>query len=327
MAMSPKELMQRTRGVVHLVMTNFDDDGKLDTKALRTCVKHVVDGLKGEEAVFLATGSTAEFYAMTDEENDEVIRTVVEEVDGAFPVIAGTGRAGTRWTIEASQRAEKIGADGVMVVNPYYHLVTNDGLYNHHKSVAENIDIGMMIYNNPVTSKIWVSPELMARLSKIHNIVLDKENTSNVVSYYWMQKAVDPNDMRIISGVGQLFYAFEALAGSTAYVTELANFAPTLATDLHKAAVAKNATKLTELLDRIALYHQFIARVAQKRGALPTVLSPVVSIGELPLYQSVCKAAMSLVGLPGGVTRAPMENITSEEKDELRQVLKKMNVI
>jgi 4-hydroxy-tetrahydrodipicolinate synthase len=327
MSMKPQELKDRTRGVIHLVMTHFDEQGELDLKALRRSVSHAAGALKGEEAAFLVTGSTAEFYAMTDQENEQVIRTVVEEVNGAFPVIAGAGRPGTKWAIKASQRAQELGADGVMIVNPFYHLVTKEGLYRHHKEVAESIDIGIMIYNNPVTSKIWVTPDLMARLSKIDNIVLDKENTANVVAYYWTQKAVSPKDMKIITGVGQLFYPFESMVGSPGYVTELANFAPQLATDLHKAAMARDAGRLVSLLDTIAMYHEFITQVAQRRGALPTVLSPAVSIDELPFYQSVCKAAMSLVGLPGGPARGPMENITAEEKEELKVVLRRMKVL
>jgi len=327
MAMDPKTLKERAKGVVHLVMTHFQDDGELDLKSLRKSLQHVVGALKGNDAVFLTTGSTAEFYAMTDEENDKVIQTVVETVAGAFPVIAGTARAGTKPTILASQRAQKLGVDGVMVVNPYYHLVTLDGLYRHHRDVAQSIDVGVMIYNNPVTSKLWIPPELMARLSKIKNIVLDKENTSNVVGYYWMQRAVDRADMEIICGLGQLFYPFEALFRAPAYVTELANFAPALAVDLDKAAKKRDAEKLTALMDRVASYHQFIADCAKRRGALPTVLSPAVSIPDLPFYQSVCKKAMELVGLPGGIVREPMENITAEEKGQLKDVLKKMGVL
>jgi 4-hydroxy-tetrahydrodipicolinate synthase len=327
MAMDPQTLKERTRGVIHLVMTHFDSDAELDLKSLRKSVKHVADSLKGNDAVFLITGSTAEFYAMTDEENERVIQTVVETVAGAFPVIAGTARPGTKWTIMASQKAQQLGADGVMVVNPFYHLVTLDGLYRHHRDVAQNIDIGIMIYNNPVTSKMWIPPELMAKLSKIRNIVLDKENTSNVVGYYWMQKAVNRADMEIVCGLGQLFYPFESLFRCPGYVTELANFAPALAIELDKAAKKRDSDKLTALMDRISIYHQFIADCAKRRGALPTVLSPHIAIAELPFYQSICKKAMELVGLPGGIVREPMENITDAEKGELKVVLNKMGVL
>lgn len=141
------------------------------------------------------------------------------------------------------------------------------------KELADNLNIGIMIYNNPVTSKLWVPPDLMARLSKIENIVVDKENTTNAPAYYWMQKAVDPEDMVIVRGLGQLMYPFEALFGCLGYVTELVNFAPDIATGLYKAAMQKDFKKLTELTDKIAPYHEFITKVARKRGVLPTILS------------------------------------------------------
>jgi len=325
--MSPKELKERTKGVLHLVMTPFDENEELDEKALRKSVRYVLDKLKGEDAVFIPTGSTGEFYAMNDEECKKVAKIAVEEVNGEFPVMVGTARAGTKATLEMSKYAQDVGADGVMVVLPYYHLVTKEGIYRHYKRIAESIEIGIMVYNNPVVSKLWIPPDLMARLSKIENIVADKENTANAVAYYWMQKAVDPKDMVIVCGLGQLMYPFEVLYGCPGYVTELANFVPDIAIGLYKAAMQKDFSKLTELIDKIAPYHQFISKIAQRRGTLLTALSPHIAIAELPLYQSVCKEAMNLIGLPGGKVRDPMENITAEEKQELRGILKELGVL
>jgi len=327
MPMSPKELKGKMKGVLHLVMTPFGKNEELDEKALREGIRYVADKLKGEDAVFIPTGSTGEFYAMTDEECKKVAQIVVEEVNGEFPVIVGTARAGTKPTIEMSKYAQDVGADGVMIVLPYYHLATKEGIYRHYKKIADSLDIGIMIYNNPVTSKMWIPPDLMARLSKIENIIADKENTPSVGAYYWMQKAVDPEDMVIVCGLGQLVYQFEALYGCPGYVTELANYAPEIAVGFYKAAMQRDFNKLTELADKIAPYHEFIAKVAKKRGALPTVLSPHIAIADLPLYQSVCKEAMNLIGLPGGRVRDPMENLTVEEKDELRVVLKDIGLL
>lgn len=327
MSMSPKELKERTKGVLHLVMTPFDENEELDEKALRESLRHVVNKLKGEDAVFIPTASTGEFYAMNDEECRKVAKIAVEEVNGEFPVMVGTARAGTKATLEMSKYAQDVGADGVMIVLPYYHLVTKEGIYRHYKKIAVNLDIGIMIYNNPVVSKLWIPPDLMARLSKIENIIADKENTANAVAYYWMRKAVDPEDMVIVCGLGQMMYQFEALYECPAYVTELANYAPEIAVGFYKAAVQKDFNKLTELADKIAPYHEFIAKVAQKRGTLPTILSPHIATAELPFYQSVCKEAMNLIGLPGGRVRDPMENIRAEEKDELRGILRELGVL
>jgi 4-hydroxy-tetrahydrodipicolinate synthase len=325
--MTPQELKKRIKGLVHLVMTHFDEEGKVDEHALRISVRHVANALKEVDAVFLATGSTAEFYAMTEEENNRVIRIVVEEVNGRFPVIAGTGRAGTTLTIEASQQAQELGADGVMIVPPYYNPVTMDGLYRHFTRVAENIDLGIMVYNNPMASRLWIPPDLMARLSKIEKIVADKENTANAIKYYFMQRAVDPEDMVIICGIGQAMYPFEAVFRCPGFVTEFANFAPEIAIDLYRAAQQRDFDRLTHLMDSMAPYFQFLAQLAQRRSPVPTILSPYLSSRELPLYQSVIKTAMEFVGLPGGRVREPMENLTEQEKEELREVLKGMGAL
>jgi hypothetical protein len=143
-------LKKKMKGVFHLTITHFDEHDEVDVEAIRKAVRFAADGFKGEDAVFVTTGSTAEFYALNDEECRKVIETIVDEVNGEFPVLAGTARGGTRWTIELSQAAQEAGADGVLVVNPYYQFATTEGLYKHFKQIAESIDIGLMIYNNPL---------------------------------------------------------------------------------------------------------------------------------------------------------------------------------
>jgi len=327
MALRPAELISRVKGVVHVVMTPFDKDGDLDEKALRISVNHVAEALKGQDAVFLTTGSIGEFYAMTDEECKTVIRATTEELDARFPLFAGTGRSGTRRTIELSTYAQQVGADGVMVLNPYYLPVTEDGLYRHFKTLADSIDIGIMIYNNPVMTKLWVPPPLMARLSKIDNIIADKETISDAAKYYWMQRAVDPKNMAILCGIGQLVYPFFAVFGCPGFVTELANFAPQIAVAFYRAALRRDFDKLVELTDSIAPYYEFRSKVLQTRSRVPGVLSGFLATPDFTLAHSIIKEAMNLTGLPGGTVREPVEMLTADEKDELKKVLRQMNAI
>jgi len=217
--MTPRQLKDAIKGVIHLVMTPFDEKEELDEKALHRTVRDAVAVLKGEDAVLLVTGSTGEFYAMNDEENKRVATIVVEAANGEIPVIIGTARGGTKYTIEMSQHAQSVGADGVMIVAPYYHMVTREGLYRHYKMVAESIDIGIMVYNNSITSKLSIDPELMARLSKIPNIIANKENVWNIMAYYATARAVDPKDMVMVCGVGHMMYKFEAPFRAVGYVT------------------------------------------------------------------------------------------------------------
>ena len=324
MSMTPQQLKAALKGVVHLVMTPFDENEELDEKALRRTVRDAVAALKGEDAVLLTIGSTGEFYAMNDEENKRVAKIVVEAANKELPVIVGAGRGGTRTSIEMSQYAQKVGADGVMIVPPYYHMVTREGLYRHFQKVAASIDIGIMVYNNSITSKLYIDAELMARLSKIPNIIANKENVWNIMAYYATARAVDPNDMVMICGVGHMMYKFEAPFGAVGYVTELANFAPHIAIGLYKACKKLDYAEIEKWADVIAPYAAFEAKVVSKRGVLPTVLSPAITVTDQPLYQGVCKAAMELIGKPVGKAREPMENLTDEEKQELRGILKKM---
>ncbi|MDD4890962.1 MAG: dihydrodipicolinate synthase family protein [Phycisphaerae bacterium] len=321
---APQQLRQAIKGVIHLVMTPFDKNENLDEKALRRTVRDAVAVLKGEDAVLLAIGSTGEFYAMTDEENKRVAKVVVEAANGEIPVIVGTARGGTKYTIDMSQYAQSVGADGVMIVPPYYHLVSREGLYRHYKAVADSIDIGIMVYNNAITSKLYIDPPLLARLSKIDNIVACKENIWNIMGFYAAIKAVDPNDMVIICGVGHMMYKFEAPYGATGYVTELANFAPHVAIGLYKACQRRDHDAIEKWSDVIAPYAAFVGKMAAKRGPLPTVISSAITVADQAMYQGVCKAAMELVGKPVGKVREPMENLTDAEKRELRGILKKM---
>jgi 4-hydroxy-tetrahydrodipicolinate synthase len=321
MRMKPDELRENLRGVMHLVMTPFNENDELDETALRSQLRYAVNQFKGEEAVFMAGGSTAEFYAMSDEECKRYIKIVVEEVGGKFPIIVGTGRAGTKYTLEMSQYAQAVGADGVLVVTPYYMATTANGLYRHFKILGDELDIGVVIYNNPVTASMWIPPTLMAKISKIKNVVGDKENTSSITALYRMYQTVDPMDMSVFPGLGIDMYPYAALFGCPGYVTEISNFIPHLTTEIFKAGKIRDFGTLVALYQKVDPYIRFINACAAKRSPIPTTTSPlVVGIG-VPFYQSVCKVAMELIGLPGGKVREPMENLNEEERQGLKQIL------
>jgi 4-hydroxy-tetrahydrodipicolinate synthase len=324
MVMKPNELRENLKGVMHLVMTPFNEKDELDEAALRTQLRYLVDQFKGEEVVFMAGASTAEFYAMNDKESKQYTKIVVEEVSGKFPVVVGTGRAGTHYALEMSKYAQEVGADGVLVINPYYHASTADGIYRHYKTLGEELDIGIVVYNNPITSSMWISPELMTRISKISNVVGEKDNTGSITALYRMYKTIDPRDMTVFTGFGCHMYQYAALFGCPAFVTELANYAPHLAFEMYRAGKRRDFETLFTLNEKVDPFFQFIDACASRRSAIPTTTSPLVVGTGQPIYQSVCKVAMELIGLPGGKVREPMENINETERAELRQILIKM---
>ncbi len=114
---------------------------------------------------------------------------MIDTVAGELPVVAGTAAAGTAQTIALSQVAEKAGADGVQVVLPYYHVPSEEGLVRHFLRLGDALRIGVMIYNNPAVSKLWMPPHLMARCAQHPNIVADKENAAEVAAFKAMRDA------------------------------------------------------------------------------------------------------------------------------------------
>lgn len=326
MSLKPEEMLKKLKGPLALFPTHFDKKGELDLGATRTAAEYARETLKGRDACIVIAGSTSEFYAMTDDESASLIKTVVETVDGKVPIIAGTGRAATRLTIEMSKRAQDLGIDLAMITNPFYMHISEEGVYRHFSSVAAELSIGVMIYNNPTTSKIAIPPHLMKRLSKVPNIIASKENSTNIETYYWMINEIDPEDMVITCGIGHLMYLFEAPLGSPAFVTELVCFAPNIAFNIYEAALAKDFVKMKAELDNLIPYHKFVSKCVARRS-IPTILGQEWGGKATAVYQSILKKAMELVGLPGGVVREPLENITDEEEKELREVLKQIGVL
>jgi dihydrodipicolinate synthase/N-acetylneuraminate lyase len=249
---------------------------------------------------------------------------VVEEVNGKNVVLAGTSQAGTRETIKLTQYAESVGADGAQIILPYYHIPTEEGMYQHYKQIAESVckDFGIMVYNNPDVSASWIKPPLMAKLSKIPNIIAVKENTPYIMSYYAMIKAVDPKDMAILCGMGEMMFSFEAVYGCPGFIDGKANFAPEQAYSVYEAAVARDFSKLAELVDSLAPYGNFVSKMEANHG-------PSTSIGFAGghMGMAVHHAAMDIVGLRGGEVRFPLVGLNREERAELRDVLRTMGVI
>ncbi len=324
MSMKPHEFREKLKGVVHLALTPFDGNGDLDERALRLGLQKVVRDCKTEDVVILISGTTGEFYSMNEAENKRVVETVVDEINGVFPVMVGTGRAGTRYTIEVSKFAQQAGADGVLLIHPYYVMPTEEDLIHHYEDVAAALDIGVCIYNNCTTSKLWLNPPAMKKLSKIDNIVGLKENTANPMVFLDMMQTLDKNDITIIAGLGHAMFQFMCLYGCAGYVTELLGFAPNLALDLYKAGLAKDIPRIRETVDKIELLWAFIRTLASRRSKIPSVLTPDQTPAVMPYYQAVNKAAMNLTGTPAGKVRAPMANLTQRDLDELKVVLAQM---
>jgi 4-hydroxy-tetrahydrodipicolinate synthase len=327
MPLKPEEMIKKIRGPLTIFPTHFSNDGKLDLGAMRASAEYARDVYKGHEGCVMIAGSTSEFYAMTDDESVAMIKTVVDVLNGHVPVIAGTGRAATMLTVDMTRRAADLGIDMALVSNPYYMHISEEGIYRHLSQVAESIpNTGIMIYDNPTTSKIAIPPLLMAKLSKIPNIIAVKENTVSIENYYWMSREVDPKDMVIACGIGHLTYLFEAPLGCRSFVSEILCFTPEIAFAIQDAAEKGDYERMKREAGRLDPYQRFVARCTARRK-IPTVLSAELGGKATAVYQSILKKAMEIVGLPGGIVRDPLDNITDEEVAELRGIFREIGII
>ncbi|GAI14279.1 unnamed protein product, partial [marine sediment metagenome] len=252
--MQLSDLKKAMKGVDIVQTTPFNKDGSLDLEGMRVNTRWLLERTAGKDFIFTPVGSTGEFYAVSDDERKAVIKMVVEEVKGKNVIMAGAAQAGTRETIKMCQYAEYVGADGVQVVLPYYHPPMEEGMYQHYKQIAESVgkDFGIMVYNNPAVSGSWIKPPLMARLSKMPNIIMVKENTPSIMDYYAMQRAVDPEDTVILCGLGELMFSFEAVYGCPGFISGMANFAPELSYSVYEAAAARDFNKVAEIINSLA---------------------------------------------------------------------------
>ncbi|MGR9137966.1 4-hydroxy-tetrahydrodipicolinate synthase [Rhizobium leguminosarum] len=212
--------MQKTfRGVYTVMITPLDPSGAVDLKGLAAFTDwQVKEGIHG----LIPLGSTGEFLSLNEEERDGVARTVIETVAGRVPVLIGTGAEDTRESIRLSVKAEAMGADGVMIIPPFYSTPTDDELVHHYKSIASAVAIPIMVYNNPATANVDLTPELVKRIAEIDGCDYIKESTLEVTRVRDIIRLAG-DDMTVFGGI----LGFESFVmGAQGWVAVASNVAP-----------------------------------------------------------------------------------------------------
>ncbi|MFN3636808.1 MAG: dihydrodipicolinate synthase family protein, partial [Rhizobium rhizophilum] len=165
------------RGVFTVMITPVDEDGKVNLPALAAFADwQIREGIHG----LIPLGSTGEFLSLSEQDWEAVARTVIETAAGRVPVLIGTGAEDTREAVRLSRKAQALGADGVMIIPPFYSTPTDDEIVNHYRTIAASITIPIMVYNNPATSNVDLKPELLARIAEIEGCDYVKESTLEV---------------------------------------------------------------------------------------------------------------------------------------------------
>lgn len=293
-------MSKRFRGTYTVLITPFDETStKVDMGALRNLVDwQIAEGIHG----LIPLGSTGEFLSLTDDEAAGVAETVIRTAAGRVPVLIGTGAENTNESIRLSKRAERLGADGVMIIPPFYSTPTEDELFEHYRRIGEAIGIPIMIYNNPATSNVDMRPETVARLSKIDNVTYIKESTLEVTR---VRDIIELCGDRMTVFAGILGYESFWL-GAEGWVAVCSNLLP------------KESARLFELV--ADLRDQAAALALYKR------ILPIVRWVGGQRYVSATKAGFAMMGRPVGPPRPPRLPLPAADARRLRNDLATLGV-
>lgn len=287
-------------GVIPPTVTVFNDDESVDYETTAAHARFVVD--RGVHGVF-PLGTNGEFALLDAEERAGVVDAVVDEVGGEVPVIAGVGEASTYHTIQNAKRTERAGADGLVVVTPYYYALDHVGTVDHYRRVTEAVDIPVYIYHIPSRTGNHLSQETLAELATIDGIAGVKDSSKDVP---WLGKAVDAHpELTFLAGSDSLQLPGRFL-GCAGGVSAVANAFPEHLVSLHEAYAEGGIERAREL--QSTLYQM---RTAFKQG---------------PALAGV-KAALSLRGFDAGPLRSPLHGMSDEQRDTLETRLIELDIL
>ena len=293
--------MEPFRGTYTVLVTPFTPDATaVDHAALARLVDfQIAEGIDG----LIPLGSTGEFLSVSREERTAITETVVATAAGRVPVLIGTGAEDTREAIALSREAEALGAQGVLVIPPFYSVPTEDELYHHYKSIADAIAIPVMIYNNPATANVDLTPPILARLATIEGCRYVKESTLEVTRVRdIIGLCGDRPGLTMDVFAGVLGYE-SAWLGAVGWVAVCSNVVPRLSRDMFAAAARGDRATALPLYRRLA---------------------PLLPFVGGPRYVSGTKAAFRLLGMDMGPPRPPRLPLPPMDEAALADVLAKL---
>lgn len=239
------------QGSIVALVTPMLEDGQVDWIALDDLVAWHLQ--QGTDAI-VAVGTTGESATLSFDEHCAVIKRVVDKVNHRIPVIAGTGANSTTEAIELTQAAKDVGADACLLVTPYYNKPTQEGLYQHHKAIAEAVAIPQILYNVPGRTGVDMQAETIARLSKVPGIIGVKEATGNIERGKQIRALCDDSFI-LWSGDDESFLSLIEI-GAKGNISVTANVAPKLMADICRLARAGQLAEARELNTQLLAVHK-----------------------------------------------------------------------
>jgi 4-hydroxy-tetrahydrodipicolinate synthase len=283
-------------GSLVAIVTPMQEDGSVDWQSLEDLIEFHIEN--GTSAIVIV-GTTGESSTLDMQEHEDAIRFTVDKCKSRIPVIAGTGGNSTREAIHLTRAAKKAGADAALIVTPYYNKPSQEGLYQHYKTIAEAVDIPQILYNVPGRTAVDLLPETTLRLAKISNIVGIKEATGLYErALFYKQHA--PEGFALYSGDDATALEF-ILAGWHGDISVTANVSPKAMASMCQAALEGNKELAERLNDSLMPLHQNLFVEANPvpvkwalnlMGLIPSgIRLPLVTLDESH-HETVTKALM-----------------------------------
>lgn len=283
-------------GILTAMIMPFTDNG-VNFEEFGKMIDYQIDG--GTDAL-VVLGTTGEPATMTEDEKTEVIKFAVKYAAGRIKIIIGTGSNDTAKAVAASQRAEKLGADGVLVVTPYYNKCTQKGLLEYYKAVCSAVKIPVIAYNVPSRTAVNILPETAEKLADIPNMAGIKEASGNMAQVCETMRRIR-GKMDLYSGEDFLNLPMLAIGGA-GLISVTSNIAPALVKKMYNLVKENKLDEANEVQDFL----------------LPLEDACFLEVNPIPV-----KAAYNMLGFNAGVPRSPLTELEPKNKDILREQIKK----
>ncbi len=289
-------------GALTAMVTPFDEEGRVDEEGLRKNVEFQIrSGIHG----LVPVGTTGECSTLSYDEHIRVVEIVVEAAGGRVPVLAGTGSNSTWEAIMLTKRAKEAGADGALVVVPYYNRPSQAGLYAHFRKIAEEVDIPIVIYNIPSRTGVNILPETVAKLARLKNIVGIKEASGDMEQVRRIIEMVDRKDFIVTSGNDSDTLEIIRLGG-VGVISVASNIVPDRVVGLVEAARRGDWERAERIHSEL----------------LPLFKALFIETNPVPV-----KTAMRWMGMPAGGVRLPLVEMEPENQRRLRQVMVEVGLL
>ena len=277
------------------LVTPFHEHGSINFEKLRELVEFHIEN--GTDALIIC-GTTGEVSTLTDEDQIECIRVAAETAKGRIPVIGGAGSNVTEHAIYLAQGCEKAGADGLLIVTPYYNKTTQKGLVEHYTAIAESVNIPIILYNVPSRTGVDIPVSVYHELSKIPNIIGVKEASTDITKIAKI-RALCPIDFTVWSGNDDMTVPILSLGGR-GVISVTSNVLPIQVHAMTQAALAGD----------------FDSAAALQLELLPLIAMLFCEVNPIPV-----KAAMEILGYDCGACRMPLTALHPEHKKKLKELL------